>query len=443
MKNFLHDVLMLVLYGVMMVSVSCSKDEPKPEPPILTGSDFTTSIGENPEPGLVIGTLDASTTKGDLTFTIVTQSAPGALVVNALSGEVSVGNHLLFDYEEIQSVSAVIEVSDGHSTEEYNVIVDIEDLEDVIVVGSAKVNNTFVPAYWLNGNMTNLSIAGREGKVVAVANEGDDIYMVGWELDESGKALPLFWKNDELTQLPRFNNTLDTRVRSLYVKDGVAHIAGQSNTEDGVFSAVSWTVQSGIATPDYIPSGLGAIATGIAKPGSKRFMSGHWLSADGIYFPGYWIGEDFIELPANSQEKHVLTTSISASGGDIIISGYEYVDANPRALGWQNGEKLSLSEYKSQAYGSLIHNGQFIFYGFEASGDAAKGVYWINGTPVAFSDALASAIWDMVYLGDKVFVLGELQPNHNTVLWKNGAKDSFWNGSNGNIVAHDMVAIER
>lgn len=102
--------------------------------PVITASNLSSSINENPEVGSAIGTVQASVTSGSLQYSLVSQSVSGALTVNASTGEVTVADVSLFDFETLQTLTAVIRISSGSVSENINVTVSITDVDEIEAV---------------------------------------------------------------------------------------------------------------------------------------------------------------------------------------------------------------------------------------------------------------------------------------------------------------------
>lgn len=122
MKNVLKLAFILTL---IISIVSCSKDE---APTVISANDLTSTIDENPENGQSIGTV---TTNISGTFTIVSQTPNGAFSVNSQTGEVSVADSSLFDYETNQNLEAVV-LASGSGTESVAYInVSLNNIDDI------------------------------------------------------------------------------------------------------------------------------------------------------------------------------------------------------------------------------------------------------------------------------------------------------------------------
>lgn len=123
--------LIALLSGFIMLN-SCNDDETPSNPDItITTSNFNTQIDENPNSGDILGTISASVSDGSSpTFAISTESAPGAFALNANSGQLSVANASLFDFERNTVISAVITISAGDISETITASVGLNDVED-------------------------------------------------------------------------------------------------------------------------------------------------------------------------------------------------------------------------------------------------------------------------------------------------------------------------
>ena len=98
---------------------------------VITASDLSVSIDENPEAGASLGTIEASVNTGSLQFSLVSQSTDGALTVNASTGVVAIADAALFDFETLQSLTASIRVSSGSVSEDVTVTITLTDVDEV------------------------------------------------------------------------------------------------------------------------------------------------------------------------------------------------------------------------------------------------------------------------------------------------------------------------
>ncbi len=98
---------------------------------IITASNLTTSIPENPEAGASLGTIEASVNTGSLQYSLTSQSVAGAVDINATSGEVTVADATLFDFETVQSLTANIRITSGSVSEDVIVTITLTDVDEM------------------------------------------------------------------------------------------------------------------------------------------------------------------------------------------------------------------------------------------------------------------------------------------------------------------------
>lgn len=93
----------------------------------VTLSDFTTAISENPVENASLGTVPTTGT-GTKSFSITTQTPTGALAIDAATGQLSVANHLLFDYETRTSITATVSVQSQSEIKTASVTITINNV---------------------------------------------------------------------------------------------------------------------------------------------------------------------------------------------------------------------------------------------------------------------------------------------------------------------------
>ncbi|MCO6456513.1 MAG: cadherin domain-containing protein [Pirellulaceae bacterium] len=121
-----------------MITVTAFND-----PPTIMGA--TVSIDENSPNGTAVHTMvanDPEATPAQLQFSIVSQSVPGALAIDATSGQITVLDSSLLDFEMQTSIALTVQVSDqgqagsgGPKTATALVTVNLNNLADVFTVG--------------------------------------------------------------------------------------------------------------------------------------------------------------------------------------------------------------------------------------------------------------------------------------------------------------------
>ncbi|TRX57700.1 BspA family leucine-rich repeat surface protein [Fulvivirga sp. M361] len=79
----------------------------------ITAQDFNVTIPENPTSDQVLGQVQASASSGNVTFIISQQNPEGAMAIDANTGELTVANALLFDFETNNELTATIQLAAG------------------------------------------------------------------------------------------------------------------------------------------------------------------------------------------------------------------------------------------------------------------------------------------------------------------------------------------
>jgi hypothetical protein len=98
--------LTLSILTLSFLTVSCSSDDST----TVNLQDLEVTIDENPTNGDIVGTVQ-SNSSSPLTFSIVSQTPVGALAIDATSGELTVLDNGLFDFETNPTITATISAS--------------------------------------------------------------------------------------------------------------------------------------------------------------------------------------------------------------------------------------------------------------------------------------------------------------------------------------------
>lgn len=121
MKKLTFLILITILW-------SCSGDDPEVTPIEVEVEDFSATISENPEVGDVLGTVDFSVTSGTATFSLISVNPSGALAINASSGQLTVADASLFDYEDRTSISATVNATADTESASATVTITLQDV---------------------------------------------------------------------------------------------------------------------------------------------------------------------------------------------------------------------------------------------------------------------------------------------------------------------------
>lgn len=120
MKRTLKLLVVLVITVPFMYS--CNKD------PLLLVSDFTTYFDEHPVTGKIIGNISAGSSEGQLTFSVVSSVPADAFNIDPSTGELSVNNPLVFNYEANPIIEGEVSVECSDITRTVNVKVFLNNI---------------------------------------------------------------------------------------------------------------------------------------------------------------------------------------------------------------------------------------------------------------------------------------------------------------------------
>ncbi|WP_456438644.1 LamG-like jellyroll fold domain-containing protein [Psychroserpens sp.] len=96
----------------------------------ISASDFAAIIIENPSINEILGVISATTNQGEITFVIIDQNLDGAFNIDLITGEISVNDPTLFDFETNPILSAIVEVSNGDITETVTITIELIDADE-------------------------------------------------------------------------------------------------------------------------------------------------------------------------------------------------------------------------------------------------------------------------------------------------------------------------
>jgi hypothetical protein len=126
-KTMKKSVVLLALL-TSHIFISCDKSD-APAPPMIDVKDFEITMSENPVAGFVIGTLDAKTDKGTLTFKLLSESVAGAFEVEEKTGKLKVKTSSKFDYEKNKNLSAKVLAENMEVKKEISVNVNLTNAD--------------------------------------------------------------------------------------------------------------------------------------------------------------------------------------------------------------------------------------------------------------------------------------------------------------------------
>ncbi len=127
----MKKLLPLLFLSITLFIISCSNDEDD----LIIGSEFVFvdqffNLDENTPSNTLIGRVQASSVLSDrvLTFEILTNNIP--FIIDPATGELFVSDNATIDFESTQTYSFDVEISNGTSTAQAQITVNINDLSE-------------------------------------------------------------------------------------------------------------------------------------------------------------------------------------------------------------------------------------------------------------------------------------------------------------------------
>ena len=124
----------ILCLAFLVASISCTESDDTSDPVsnsiTVNVSDFSTTINENPAPNTTLGTLTATTNQGSLTFTVTSQTPANAIEINSSTGEITVLDETLFDFETNPVISGIIKVENSGVSDNANFTITLNDVNE-------------------------------------------------------------------------------------------------------------------------------------------------------------------------------------------------------------------------------------------------------------------------------------------------------------------------
>ncbi len=127
MRFFFKTICLAVF--VLILSVSCNSDDGTV---VVNLQDLAVTLDENPLNGDVVGTVQSDVTTTN--FSITSQSPSGALAINTNTGELTIADAMLFDFETNPSITA--NVTADNAANLAIITIDLNDLFESSVPGN-------------------------------------------------------------------------------------------------------------------------------------------------------------------------------------------------------------------------------------------------------------------------------------------------------------------
>ena len=127
----MKTIIKIAALVLLFLSSGCASNDDSST--IFTVFDFSVTMDENPGNGRTIGTISTSPSTG-LSFSISNQSPNGAMSINSASGELSVANATLFDFETNPEITGTVMVSNGDLSKSASIAISLIDKSELNIV---------------------------------------------------------------------------------------------------------------------------------------------------------------------------------------------------------------------------------------------------------------------------------------------------------------------
>ncbi|MEZ4796080.1 MAG: cadherin domain-containing protein [Flavobacteriaceae bacterium] len=172
MKNSIKLINLLI---IALFLSSCNNDDNNTQ--IITLEDLQVTIDENPTNGQVVGTVQ-SDSNSNLTYSITSQTPNGALSIDESTGELTVADATLFDYEINTEITAIVSAIEASNTA--LVTINLNNLEVMLQDLAVSIDENPTTGQVLgtivsNGTATNYSLISQtpNGALSIDANSGE------------------------------------------------------------------------------------------------------------------------------------------------------------------------------------------------------------------------------------------------------------------------------
>ncbi|WP_149303552.1 Lcl domain-containing protein [Pareuzebyella sediminis] len=305
----------------------------------ITVQDFTAAVDENPTDGQVLGTVQA-TGNGTLSYSVTSQTPMGAMAIDATTGELTVIDPNLFDFETNPVITAEISVTDGAETTTATATINLNDVDEVtaqntdLTIDENPSNGDVIGALQASGSNLSYAITFQNpaGAFNIDQNTG--------ELSVADETLFDFETNPNMLATISVSNGIQTVSANAFVELNDVNEIGEykyggvifwidptSNNSAGLVCAltdqgtnVSWGCQGTLiaGTSDSIGSGASntaAIVTGCSTTGIAAEI------AVNATIEGFtdWFLPSRGELNQMYLQKEIINTTAVANGGTAFI----------------------------------------------------------------------------------------------------------------------------
>ena len=303
----------------------------------------------------------------------------------------------------------------------------------------------YVAKYWKNGNAVVLGKSGNASDAYSMVVVNNDVYVVGFEINNSGKYVANCWKNGIATNLT--DGTIDAYANDIFIQGSDIYIAGQEIVSGGsTYVAKYW--KNGVAVNLSDPTS-NAVASGIAIYKNDVYVIGERNDST-VSNPVacYWKNGKVMDL--SDQSTYAADQSIAVSGNDLVMmwsdsynnSGQvktQYSKNFEAPINVQDGTP----SFRGTAV-SISNNDIFIAgTGLSPNGNNLIAKYLKNGIPVSLSNGSDSSEALTLSTSGSDIYIGGYQSNSSAagkaIYWKNDIAVPLTDGSSDALIRKIIV----
>jgi hypothetical protein len=199
----------ILFFTFLVILLSCTENDEETNEIVVSIFDFETTIDENSNTGLSLGTVDASTNQGSLTYSIAEQSVDNAIAVNPSTGELTILNESLFDFETNPTITGIVKVENGDISDTADIIINLNNIiEDSLKsVTLNRYNNDNELVFWIKKTFQNERLT-----LIETSYNSSDIFITTVEYYDNGLIKK---KEDEYLYVEYFYDVNNRLIKTI------------------------------------------------------------------------------------------------------------------------------------------------------------------------------------------------------------------------------------
>ncbi|MGJ1430796.1 hypothetical protein ACR79M_04365 [Sphingobacterium spiritivorum] len=339
--------IFLFASSIVLLFVSCSKDNDKPEDDPL--SFYVHGAG--------IQMLQDETRAMYMKNKQIVQ-------LPSISGESAIASDIYVSGKDVYIIGATVEVEDYSYTPVKAVL-------------------------WKNGQLHELHTPASKSAVAqSVFVSGNDVYVAGHYVPsaENAKRQAVIWKNGVITQIG--NSNINTRLEDIFVSGSDVYVVGYENQQGGIVSK-------------YWKNGVEKV---LSKAGITTYAKSIWVDNPDVYVVGYAdaTGDRSMKLWKNGVPTNLISgksvirgLGVTVENGDVYATGYEQVGSNYVPRVFKNNELLPIKHSNNghtYAFSTQVVEGNVYVSGQQDESGALKQQIWENGQEIELLTPTATQI---------------------------------------------------